>query len=122
DVARWVAFLTGAPSADPRVTASRYDLVLSRGTLAGMWRPVVPVGDGPESMGLSFFLEPLASGDTVVGHTGWQAGFRAFMYFHPGKRTAVIGVFNTSNDAEPRDSAARYDDLLRQAVELIAAM
>lgn len=121
DVARWVAFLTGAPAAHPGVTA-RYDLVLSRGTLAEMWQPVVPVDGGPESMGLSFFLEPLASGDTLVGHTGWQAGFRAFMYFHPETRTAVIGVFNTSNDAEPRDSAARYDGLLRQAMELVGAM
>lgn len=52
-------------------------------------------------MGLSFFLDPRGTGaDTVtlVGHTGSQAGFRAFVYFNPHTRTAVIAAFNTANE------------------------
>lgn len=121
DLARWAAFLTGAPAADPAVTA-RYDVVLSQETLDEMWQPIVTVGDGPEAVGLSFFLTPRASGDTLVGHTGWQAGFRAFMYFHPETRAAVIGVFNTTNYSESNASAIRYEMLLGRAMDLIEAM
>ncbi len=110
DLAKWVAFLTG-------VTPN--DAILSRASLQEMWRPVVPVG-GPanESMGLSFFLRPLR-GTTLVGHTGEQAGFRSFMYFNPGTTDAVIFVVNTTNDAHPNDSAARFNAIGAKAADLL---
>jgi CubicO group peptidase (beta-lactamase class C family) len=46
-------------------------------------------------MGLSFF-GTREEGVTIMGHTGSQAGFRAFMYFDPVKRTAVLVAFNTT--------------------------
>lgn len=119
DLVTWTAFLTGATHGDP-ATARLYDAILPRSSLEEMWRAVVPVG-GPagESMGLSFFLRPVR-GVTLVGHTGEQAGFRSFLYFNPRTSEAVIGVFNTTNDAHPEDSGARFTATLNAAVDLIA--
>jgi CubicO group peptidase (beta-lactamase class C family) len=98
DLVSWVAFLTGRNS-----TATR--LILARASLEEMWRPVVTMNasaDRPESMGLSFFLAPRngSSGSvTLVGHTGSQAGFRAFVEFNPLTGTAIIAAFNTSHES-----------------------
>jgi CubicO group peptidase (beta-lactamase class C family) len=109
DLVRWVAFLTDRNSpASVRI--------LSRATLEEMWRPVVAVNasaDRPESMGLSFFLDPrtMSSGRiTFVGHGGNQAGFRAFFAFNPLTGAAIIWAFNTSYQAghnETETKAAR---------------
>jgi CubicO group peptidase (beta-lactamase class C family) len=111
DLVTWTAFLTGA---------TRNDTILARASLEEMWHAVVPVpGPAGESMGLSFFLRPLR-GVTLVGHTGEQAGFRSFLYFNPRTSEAVIGVFNTTNDAHANESAARWQNLLAAAADLIA--
>jgi CubicO group peptidase (beta-lactamase class C family) len=99
DVARWVAFLTGAASSPAE--QARFDLVLRRSSLEEMWRPVVPVSpdsvQGPRvDMGLSFFLYDF-EGAPVIGHTGSQAGFRSFMYFDPRTRTGIIWSYNSAN-------------------------
>ena len=119
DLVTWTAFLTGATRGDA-ATERLYAAVLSRASLEEMWHAVVPVG-GPagESMGLSFFLRPLR-GVTLVGHTGEQAGFRSFLYFNPRTAEAVIGVFNTTNDVHANESAARWQNLLAAAADLIA--
>jgi len=96
DLATYLAFLTDAPVA--RLPRDRYAVVLRRASLEEMWRPVVATGSGGiESawMGLSFF-GTREEGVTIMGHTGSQAGFRAFMYFDPVKRTAVLVAFNTA--------------------------
>jgi CubicO group peptidase (beta-lactamase class C family) len=75
--------------------------ILSRATLEEMWRPVVTMNtsaERPESMGLSFFLAPRGS-ITFIGHTGSQAGFRAFFEFNPQTGTAIIAAFNTSHES-----------------------
>jgi CubicO group peptidase (beta-lactamase class C family) len=109
DLVRWVAFLTDRNSPAKRP-------ILSRATLQEMWRPVVAMNasaDRPESMGLSFFLDPrtLSSGPiTFIGHSGSQAGFRAFFVFNPLTGTAMIAAFNTSYEAghnETETNAAR---------------
>ena len=109
DLVRWVAFLTGKNSPARRP-------ILSRATLEEMWRPVVAMNassDRPESMGLSFFLDPrtVSSGSiTFIGHTGSQAGFRAFFAFNPLTGTAIVAAFNTSHEAghnEAETNAAR---------------
>jgi CubicO group peptidase (beta-lactamase class C family) len=98
DLVRWVAFLTEKNSPATRT-------ILSRATLREMWRPVVAMNaspDRPESMGLSFFLAPRtgSSGSvTFIGHTGSQAGFRAFLEFNPLTGTAIIAAFNTSHES-----------------------
>ena len=104
DLVRYVAFLTGAAADDE--TRRRFDTVLSRSSLEEMWVPRVPIREDSaaehrETMGLSFFLvhdEDLS----VIGHTGSQAGFRAFFYFQPEKRTAIIAAFNTTNRSRRR--------------------
>jgi len=98
DLVRWVAFLTSrnSPTATP---------ILSHATLDEMWRPVVAMNasaERPESMGLSFFLAPRtgSSGSvTFIGHTGSQAGFRAFVEFNPLTGAAIIAAFNTSHES-----------------------
>ena len=103
DLAAFAAFLTGAP----RRTPGSYDTVLKRSSLEEMWRGVHSMGSLPEGgrttgqlMGLSFFV--VQRGErTLLGHTGSQAGFRAFLYFDPVNRTAVIAAFNTANSAAP---------------------
>jgi len=108
DLVRWVSFLT-------RKAAVTGSTVLSRSSLEEMWRPVVPVtatAEHPQSMGLSFFLDRRKfSSETItfIGHTGSQAGFRAFLEFNPRNGFAVIAGFNTSrafghNEAENKSA------------------
>jgi CubicO group peptidase (beta-lactamase class C family) len=120
DLVRYAAFLTGAAVTDE--TRKRFDAVLSRISLGEMWEPRVQVAGDPGSdhdsqMGLSFFL--VRDGDrSVIGHTGSQAGFRAFFYFQPEKRTAVIAAFNTTNLEQSPEAAAAYRELMN-AVYLV---
>ena len=109
DLARFTAFLTN--TVPPGGSRANYDVVLSRKSLTEMWTPVVPMTAGYEAasdqhMGLSFFLQ--GTGDhRIIGHTGSQAGFRAFYYFNPVSSAGVIAVFNTTNYANPADAAYR---------------
>ena len=121
DLAAYVTFLTGAARGDTAV-ARRYDLVLPRGSLEEMWRPVVRVDTAEglgSAVGLSFFLFPQDGGTTLVGHTGEQAGFRSFFYLDPRTRMAVIGAVNTTNEASPEASAAAWIAITRDARTLL---
>jgi CubicO group peptidase (beta-lactamase class C family) len=98
DLATYLAFLTNAPGG--RLPKERYNVILKRSSLEEMWHPVVNTngnGYGSENdwMGLSFFGMQ-RDGTTILGHTGSQAGFHAFMYFDPVKRTAVLVGFNSA--------------------------
>lgn len=99
DLASYAAFLTNASLGDSARTRL-YDVVLKRSTLEEMWRVVVPCGGSEgktgDGMGLSFFIYPRGE-STIIGHTGSQAGFRAFLYFNPQTRNAVIAAYNTTN-------------------------
>ena len=119
DLALYIAFLTNTvPSNGSR---SNYDAVLSRQSLAEMWTPVVPMTEGYEasaeqSMGLSFFIRG-AGAERIIGHTGFQAGFRSYFYFNPTTSAGVIVVFNTTNEVAPADAA--YNRLHSAAQGLI---
>lgn len=92
DMARYLAFLMGAPRADQEA-----DAVLSRSSLEEMWGTVVPIGQqdiGTETMGLSFFLYE-KDGDRVIGHTGSQRAFFSFIYVDPAAKVGAIAAFNT---------------------------
>jgi CubicO group peptidase (beta-lactamase class C family) len=126
DLVRWVGFLSGAGPKSVRP-------ILSRASLEEMWRPVVAVNTAPDhlqSMGLSFFLDRRTSPSgtiTFVGHTGSQAGFRAFLEFNPLNGRAVIAAFNTSHDSghnEAENRAAQqsrdgYNALREKSFELL---
>jgi len=121
DLARYAVFLTGTATRDS--TRRRDEGVLSRATLREMWTPVarlMPDGDGSAGIGLAFFIYR-ESGATVIGHPGEQAGFRSFLYLNPATGVAVIGAVNTTNDADPRASARRWDALTAQARHIVAA-
>ena len=110
DLATYLGFLTNAAGADS-VTRSRYDVVLARASLQEMWRPQVAsardgVGMTTQSMGLSFFIVE-RNGARVIGHTGSQAGFLAFLYFNPATKTGVIAAFNTNNETRGARSGFR---------------
>lgn len=121
DLARYAAFLMNAAADRPRVVDAH---LLSRATLEEMWTPVVPMQEGYEAdptqgMGLGFFVR--GTGRTrVIGHTGFQAGFRSFLYVNPATKSAIVVVFNTTNDADPAREA--YDRLHRQAIALVQGM
>lgn len=107
DLVTYVGFLTGVVPAGG--SQARYDVVLSRASLREMWTAVAPMSAGYEaaagqSIGLGFFLQ--GDGEhRVIGHTGSQAGFRAFYYFNPVTTTGVIAAFNTTNYAAPAREA-----------------
>ena len=115
DAARWVAFLLGAAPGDTS-GARRYDVILRRSSLAEMWRPVVPVGESGESMGLSFYLAT-ERGTRYASHSGDQQGFHLFMLLAPASRAGVIFAFNTS--ADDGVSAPPYGAMLATARALL---
>lgn len=100
DVVSYLAFLTGAANGDAQLKR-RFDMVLSRATLEEMWKPGFPAPTKVETakMGLCFFVIGEGPG-RIVGHTGSQAGYTAFIYFNPQKSRGVIATFNTDNSAE----------------------
>lgn len=121
ELVKYVAFLAHADHGDSAV-AARYDAVLRHGTLEEMWRPVVARGAGGGSnaaFGLSFYLERRGE-RTIVGHTGEQSGFRSFFFLDPVSTSAVVGVVNTTNDAQADASNARWNALTDEAVDLVA--
>lgn len=123
DLATYATFLVGARPGDT-ATERRYDMVLSRSTLLEMWRPryvTAAAGerDSTEHIALSFFTLD-RNGTTFVGHTGAQAGFRAFLYVNPRTREAVIAAFNTQNNARPDASSTGFDAIRDAGVDLIS--
>ncbi len=125
DMARYLAFLMGARAVDssygPEYSPD-YDAVLSRNSLTEMWRSEVDIGDGPygmASMGLAFFLYE-RDGVQIIGHTGSQRAFRAFMYVDPIANVGVIAAFNTvgSNGGDPQTDELRIRITQRVLAEL----
>jgi CubicO group peptidase (beta-lactamase class C family) len=120
DLAAYLAFLTNASHGDA-ITQRMYDTIMPHATLERMWRPRYPTNPSDtagEWMATSFFVS--RNGDArIVGHTGSQAGFRAFVYWNPVTKDAVIAAFNTSNEANPSASAKGYDALQRVAWTLL---
>lgn len=99
DMAKYVAFLIGAPDSPARQAV--FDGVLKRSSLEEMWQPraEVPVegknGRGRhDSIGLSFFVED-NYGTRFVGHHGDQNGFIAHLYVNPSLRAGYVVNFNT---------------------------
>jgi len=122
DLATYVAFLTTATHGDA-ATQRLYDTVLSHATLEEMWRPLykTPV-DGSsvesDSLGLSFFIVH-RGGTRFVGHTGSQAGFRAFLYINPTTGAGVVAAFNTGTDFDQPGHVSAVQRIRDAALELI---
>jgi CubicO group peptidase (beta-lactamase class C family) len=111
DLVRYAAFLTGAANVEVSVLPHR--------TLERMWQPRYVMDSVSQAwMGLSFFSMVL-DGVRIVGHTGYQAGFRSFIYWNPATKAAVIAAFNTDNAAEPEQSDSGFVRVARTARSLL---
>ncbi len=120
DMIRYLNFLVGADAEKKEI----YEGVLRRESLAEMFRPTLPAAldaNGNRGfstdVGLIYFLDRSASGETYLGHGGDQNGFISYIEFSPAKRTASVIVFNT-NVVQPADAAPDSDvyGKLRRAV------
>jgi CubicO group peptidase (beta-lactamase class C family) len=109
DLGRYSAFLMGDPAQQ-----STYDRILARSTLEEMFGPQLAMTDPvaayadpiDQQIGLSFFVVD-SHGGRLIGHTGSQRGFRAFLYVDPDAGTAAIAAFNT--DSASSDDSAQPD-------------
>lgn len=101
DMLKYIRFLIGDPAHQ-----AEYDAILKRSSLEEMWKPVLPVppdddfpsrGGARDSVAESFFVH--TDGKlTLIGHPGWQNGFRSQINIDPATRSAYIVNYNT--DAE----------------------
>jgi CubicO group peptidase (beta-lactamase class C family) len=98
DMVRYLRFLMGDPEHQ-----AEYDRILKRSSLEEMWRPILPVtpdDDFPSRPGAkdevaaSFFVHS-DRGVRLVGHPGWQNGFRSQMNFDPAAGRGYLAVYNT---------------------------
>jgi CubicO group peptidase (beta-lactamase class C family) len=121
DLALYLGFLANATRGN-RATQQLYDTVLPHSTLTEMWRPLYKIKqDGSsieeDSVGLSFFTVRHGQ-STFVGHTGNQAGFRAFLFLNPVTGDGVIAAFNTDSDL-PAEQPSAFQRIRDAALELI---
>jgi len=82
-----------------------YDRILKRSSLEEMWRPILrvpPDDDFPSRPGAqdevaaSFFIHT-DRGVRLVGHAGWQNGFRSQLNFDPAAHRGYLVVYNTDS-------------------------
>lgn len=118
DLAKWAGFLMGAAPTDA-ARASDYAVILPHQQVESMWNPVVQAGS--EGMGLSFFIDK--EGDRrFVGHTGSQAGFRAFLYIDPDRRTGIIGVVNTDSDVSGPGYSQGFQAAMKAGIDVLRSV
>jgi CubicO group peptidase (beta-lactamase class C family) len=98
DMLRYLRFLLGDPAHQ-----AEYDRILKRSSLEEMWRPIlaVPADDdfpsragATDEVAASFFIHT-DRGIRLIGHSGWQNGFRSQMNFDPTTRRGYLVVYNT---------------------------
>ena len=118
DMVKYVGFLLGNPSDKARQAG--YDEVLRRGSLEEMWKPFVPVtpdGDfqsragAHDEVATSFFVHTDGA-LKLVGHAGWQNGFRSHFYIEPKTRSAYIVAYNT-DATDAKENTRSFDFALR---------
>jgi CubicO group peptidase (beta-lactamase class C family) len=127
DLETYLAFLTNSTHGDTALQA-RYDLVLPHRDLEEMWRPffadVAALADSSsrgrtiETTGISFFVL-WHDGVKLVGHTGSQAGFTAFIYLNPATSDAVVAAFNTEKIAGSGATQSSFAAIRNRAFALI---
>jgi CubicO group peptidase (beta-lactamase class C family) len=116
DLAIYLAFLANATHGN-RETQHLYDTVLKHATLTEMWQPLYPV-KGDDSIGLSFF-NVRHGASTIIGHTGSQAGFLAFLYLNPVTGAGIVAAFNTASDLPEGEQPSAFERIRSRAVDLI---
>ena len=108
DMVHYLRFLLSDP-----LHPAEYDRILKRSSLEEMWRPihfVPPDDDFPSRAGAkdevaaSFFVHT-DKGVRLIGHPGWQNGFRSQLNFDPVARRGYLVVYNT--DAQDANQNTR---------------
>jgi CubicO group peptidase (beta-lactamase class C family) len=108
DMVCYLRFLLGDPARQ-----AQYDRILKRSSIEEMWRPlhdVPPDDDFPSRPGAkdqvaaSFFVHT-DRGVRLIGHPGWQNGFRSQLNFEPIARRGYVVVYNT--DAQDANQNTR---------------
>lgn len=101
DMVKWLNFWLDLDDSSPAI--------LKRETLDEMWQTLYRTDDTSveEYVGMVFFTIRAKAPDTgapfrLVGHTGDQAGFTAFVYVNPETKTAAIYNNTTTDDASFR--------------------
>ena len=119
DMLKYLLFLLGDPSQSPESAA-----VLKRTSLEEMWKPLLPVVPNDDfqsrpgahdEVASSFFVH--TDGNLkLIGHAGWQNGFRSHFYLDPIHHTAYIVAYNTdAQDSGPdaKQNTRSFDFQLR---------
>ena len=98
DMLKYLGFLLGDSSRE-----AEYATILKRSSLEEMWRPYLPVtpdddfqsrSGAHDEVAASFFIH--TDGELkLVGHAGWQNGFRSHFYLDPKSQSAYIVAYNT---------------------------
>ncbi|MGH9159864.1 MAG: serine hydrolase domain-containing protein [Vicinamibacteraceae bacterium] len=114
DMAKYLAFLLGAPADSER--QAMYDVVLKRSSLEEMFQPQIAGPEPGVSVGLGYFLEQ-RNGLDLIAHSGGQNGFISHFFVHPASRSAYLVAYNTdaSSEARPDDgpNTRRLDEAIR---------
>jgi len=115
DMLKYLAFLLGNPAND-----AEYGVVLKRSSLEEMWKPLLPVApdddfqsrkSAHDEVAPSFFVH--TDGVlTLIGHAGWQNGFRSHFYIDPVARSAYIVAYNTDSQ-DSKQNTRSFDFALR---------
>jgi CubicO group peptidase (beta-lactamase class C family) len=115
DMIKYIEFLLGD---GPRQT--EFDAILKRSSLEEMWKPYLPVVPNEDFASRSGAHDQVAASFFVhtdrklrlIGHAGWQNGFRSHFYIDPATRSAYIVAYNT--DAQDKtQNTRRFDFELR---------
>jgi CubicO group peptidase (beta-lactamase class C family) len=103
DMLLYLRFLLGESEGNTAQTMASYERILKRSSLEEMWQPILPVPPdedfpsrpgGKDEVAASFFLHT-DHGVRLVGHPGWQNGFRSQLNFDPVHRRGYLVVYNT---------------------------
>jgi CubicO group peptidase (beta-lactamase class C family) len=115
DMVRYLHFLLGDPAHQ-----AVYDRILKRSSLEEMWRPIhsVPPDDdfpsrpgAKDDVAASFFVHT-DKGVRLVGHPGWQNGFRSQINFDPVTGRGYLVVYNTDAQ-DAKQNTRRFNIELR---------
>jgi len=100
DMLKYIRFLLGDPAHQ-----AEYDAILKHSSLEEMWKPVLPVtpdedfpsrADAHDEVAESFFVHTDGT-LKLIGHPGWQNGFRSQINIDPSTRSAYIVDYNTDS-------------------------
>jgi CubicO group peptidase (beta-lactamase class C family) len=115
DMIKYIQFLLGDPAHQ-----AEYDPILKRSSLEEMWKPFNPVtpdadfasrAGAQDFVTTSFFMH-IDGILRLIGHAGWQNGFRSHFYIDPTIHSAYLVAYNTDAQ-DPQQNTRSFDFALR---------